>query len=63
MDDLTARLEAVLRLYAAACDQGQLDSAHLLEQLHGDLQGLIADYGYDTVEATLGACPGNGPSG
>jgi hypothetical protein len=44
MDDLTARLEALLRLYAAAGDRGE-GSARLTGQFQEDLQLLVAKYG------------------
>jgi hypothetical protein len=56
MSDLAARLEALLRIYAAAC-QGQLDDAKSGEAFRKDLQLLIADYGYDAVDAALDELP------
>ncbi len=52
MDDLTARLEALLRLYVAAGDYGQ-GSARLTEQFRRDLQSLVSKYGPRVVDATL----------
>jgi carbon monoxide dehydrogenase subunit G len=52
MDDLTARLEALLRLYAAAGDRGE-GSARLTGQFQEDLQLLVAKYGPRVVDATL----------
>jgi hypothetical protein len=57
MDDLTARLEAILRRYAVACREGQLDDAQLAKRFRVDLQTLIAAYGFDAVEAALDAIP------
>ena len=64
MDDLTARLEALLRslrLFAASSDQSQ--DAQLGEQFHKDLALLVAEYGHDAVSAALDELPdGAGPS-
>jgi hypothetical protein len=51
MDDLTARLEALMRRYAAACDQGQGDRAQLA--FHKELQLLVAQYGQPAIDAAL----------
>lgn len=56
MSDLAARLEALLRIYAAAC-QGQLDDARSAERLRKGLQLLIADYGYNAVDAAIDDLP------
>jgi hypothetical protein len=56
MSDLAARLEALLRIYAAAC-QGQLDDARSAERFRNDLQLLIADYGYNAVDAAIDDLP------
>jgi hypothetical protein len=56
MDDLTARLEALLRLYAAAADRGP-GSALLTEQFQKDLQLLVAKYGPGVVDAALEKLP------
>ena len=57
MSDLTARLEALLSLYAAACDRGQLDGGRLPEQFRKDLQLLVSKYGYKAVDAALDELP------
>jgi len=46
-----------LRLYAAACDQGHLDSSRSAEQFRKDLQLLVADYDHDAVDAALDQLP------
>jgi hypothetical protein len=45
MTHLTARLESLLRLYAAAQDQGEGDAARLREQFRKDVEPLVAQYG------------------
>lgn len=55
MDDLTARLEALLRLYAAAFDERQDDQ--LGKRFRKDLQMLVAEYGPQAVNAALDALP------
>jgi len=51
MDELTARLEALMRRYAAACDKGDGDAAELA--FHKDLQLLVAQYGQPAIDAAL----------
>jgi hypothetical protein len=46
MDDLTGRLEVLLRLYAAADDNGQRNGAKLAERFRRDLRLLVAEYGH-----------------
>jgi hypothetical protein len=53
MEELTARLEALMRRYAAACDQGVREGAQFSEQFHKELQLLIAEYGETAVNAAL----------
>ena len=50
MDELTARLEALMRRNAAACDHGEANRA---EQFHRELQLLVAQYGQPAVDAAL----------
>ena len=57
MDNLKARLKALLRLYAAAGAQGQLDSAQLAERFRKDLQLLITEYGPKAVDEALDEIP------
>jgi hypothetical protein len=57
MDDLTARLEALLRLYAAAGAEGHLDGAGLAEQFRRDLQLLVTEYGHKAVDEALDKIP------
>jgi hypothetical protein len=56
MDDLTARLEALLRLYAAAVDHGP-GSAQLTEQFQKDLQLWVTKFGAGVVDAALETLP------
>jgi hypothetical protein len=57
MSDLTARLEALLRLYAAACDRGELDGARLARRFRQDLHSLVSEYGPKAVDAALDELP------
>jgi hypothetical protein len=50
-----ARLEALLRLYAAACDRG--DGDRLAEQFRRDLQLLVSEHGRKAVNAALNELP------
>jgi hypothetical protein len=50
MNELTARLEALMRRYAAACDRGEADRA---EEFHKGLQLLVAQYGEPAIAAAL----------
>jgi hypothetical protein len=56
MSDLPARLKALLRIYVAAC-RGQLDEAKSAKQYRKELKLLIADYGYEAVDAALDELP------
>ena len=63
MDELTARLEALLRRCAVACHQNKGDGNQLWEQFRNDLQSLIAEYGPEAVDAAIDDLPdGAGPS-
>ena len=60
--DLTARLEYLLRVYAAACGQVKADAELLREQFRKDVEPLVAQYGQEAVIAALneltdGSCP------
>ena len=57
MSDLTAWLEALLRLYAAACDRGELDGAELAERFRKDMHSLVSEYGPKAVDAALDKLP------
>jgi hypothetical protein len=52
MDELTARLEALLRRYATTYKDQQLG-----RQFRMDLELLIAEYGYEAVDTALGELP------
>jgi hypothetical protein len=56
MSYLPTRLEALFRIYAAAC-LGQLDDARSAERFRKGLKLLIADYGYEAVDAALDELP------
>jgi hypothetical protein len=51
--DLTARLEYLLRVYAAACNQVKADADRLREQFRKDVEPLGAQYGQKAVIAAL----------
>jgi hypothetical protein len=53
MTHLTARLESLLRFYAAAQDRGEGDAARLREQFRKDVEPLVAQYGRRAVIAAL----------
>jgi hypothetical protein len=59
MDDLTARLHALVRTYAAAIDQrpGREAIDRLSEQFRRDLGALIAEYGRTAVDEALDELP------
>jgi hypothetical protein len=56
MDDLPARLQALLRRYAATYDQ-----PNDFKQFRKGLELLIAEYGYEAVDGALDKLP-TGPS-
>jgi hypothetical protein len=53
MEHLSARLEALLRRYAAAIDQGQRQAAQLLEEFRKSLRGLVAEFGQPAIDPAL----------
>jgi hypothetical protein len=53
MDELTARLEVLMRRYASACDQGDREGAQFAEQFYKELQLLVSQYGEEAVDAAL----------
>jgi hypothetical protein len=57
MTVLAARLEALLRSYAAARHQEKDDGSRSWEQFRTDLQSLIAEYGPNAVDAALDELP------
>ena len=57
MSDLTARLEALLRLFAEASAKDQLDRTRLAEKFRKDLAALVAEYGPNAVDAALDELP------
>jgi hypothetical protein len=56
MNELSARLEALLRLYASAFD-GEGETGRLGERFRKDLRLLIAEYGVTAVDAALDDTP------
>jgi carbon monoxide dehydrogenase subunit G len=57
MDELTARLESLLRFYAGADPFDQGDGAVLAQQFSRDLQLLVAEFGPRAVDAALDKMP------
>jgi hypothetical protein len=57
MDELTARLESLLRFYAGAGLYDQDDGAVLAQQVSKDLQLLVAEFGPKAVDAALDKMP------
>ena len=57
MDELTARLESLLRLYAGARQQDQGDRTRLEQLFSRDLQLLVAEFGPRAVDAALDKIP------
>jgi hypothetical protein len=53
MDDLTARLDSLLRRYAAIHDEGEGDAAGARARFRKDLKPLVAQYGYRAVITAL----------
>jgi len=53
MDDLTARLDSLLRRYAAAHDQGEGDAARAKARFRKELEPLVAQHGYRAVITAL----------
>jgi hypothetical protein len=60
MDDLTARLKALLRYYAAAFEQPPDD--RLGERFRRDLQLLVTEFGPQAVNAALDEIPDAPPN-
>ena len=58
MDELTARLEALVRRYAAAYDHRQASAAELGEQFRRDLELLVAKYGLPAMTRAVNELPG-----
>ena len=57
MDELTARLESLLRFYAGPDRQDQGDGALMAQQFSKDLQLLVAEFGPRAVDAALDKMP------
>jgi hypothetical protein len=53
MDDLTARLDSLLRGYAAVHDPGEGNAAQARARFRKDLKPLLAQYGYRAVITAL----------
>jgi hypothetical protein len=57
MSDLTASLEALLRLFAEADSKDWLDRTRLAEKFRDDLALLVAEYGPSAVDEALDELP------
>jgi hypothetical protein len=57
MDELTGRLEALFRHYAAAFDRQQGDGVQLAGQFRTELRLLILQYGRAAVDAAIEGIP------
>ena len=57
MDDLTVRIEAMFRRYAADLNQSQADGVQLAGKFRRDMDSLIAEYGTTVIEAALDKIP------
>jgi hypothetical protein len=57
VSDLTARLESILRRLFAAARESEGDAARSAEQFRKELELLVAQYGYDAVNAALDELP------
>jgi hypothetical protein len=53
MDDLSVRLEALLRRYAAAINRGGDDTARLVDEFRASLGALVAEFGQLAIDAAL----------
>jgi hypothetical protein len=53
MDNLTARLDSLLRLYAAAHEAGEGDAARVRVQFRKELEPLVAQHGRRAVITAL----------
>ena len=53
MDDLSVRLEALLRRYAAAIDQGQDEIAKLADEFRAGLHEQVAEFGQPAINVAL----------
>jgi hypothetical protein len=53
MDNLTARLEALLRRHWAALDQSQDETAKLADEFRKGLRVLVAEFGQPAIDAAL----------
>ena len=53
MDDVSARLEALLRSYAASIDRGGDEIAQLVDEFRASLRALVAEFGQPAIDAGL----------
>jgi hypothetical protein len=53
MDDVSARLEALLGSYAAAIDAGGVGTAQLVDEFRASLRALVAEFGQPAIDAAL----------
>ena len=57
MDDLTARIDALFRRYAADLDRRRFDDIQLAKQFRMNMDLLIAKYGQPAIDAALDEVP------
>jgi hypothetical protein len=53
MDNVSVRLEALLRRYAAAIDHGGVETARLVDEFRAGLRALVAEFGQPAIDAAL----------
>jgi hypothetical protein len=53
MDNLTARIDALFRRYAADLDKRRFDGVQVAKQFRLDIDCLIAKYGQPAIDAAL----------
>jgi hypothetical protein len=53
MDDVSVRLEALLRRHAAAIGHGRDETAQLVDEFRASLRALVAEFGQPAIDAAL----------
>jgi hypothetical protein len=61
MDELTARIEALLLRYWATFERRVATVDAIVERFHDDIKILIAEFGQAAVDAALDAIPNDPP--
>jgi hypothetical protein len=57
MDDLVAKIEAMVRRYAADLNRSQADGVQLAEKFRKEMDSLLAQYGKAVIDAALDELP------